>query len=73
LTVPKKEIPKKICSHCGKMKEVYGLHIRDYETVKDLPDEKIVFQGSRCDLLSDSQVGEPICEDCANKIREDEW
>jgi len=72
LTVSKKEIGKKICSHCGLLKEVYGLHIRDYVTVKDLPDEKIVFKGKRETLRDDDQVGKPICEDCANELR-DEW
>jgi hypothetical protein len=54
------------------MKEVYALHIRDYEAVKDLPDEKIVFKGERRFLRDDDQVGEPICESCANELR-DEW
>ena len=72
MRVPKKEIPKKVCSQCGQLKEVYGLHISDYSSVQDLPDEKIVFQGERKYLRPDDQVGEPICESCANELR-DEW
>ena len=59
----------KICSHCGQLREVYGLHIRDYVTVKDLPDEKIVFKGERRFLRDNDQVGVPICEACADEIR----
>lgn len=64
MTVPKKEIVKKICCECGQLKEVYGHYERDYERVSNLPDEKLLWEGNRRTLEDIDIVGLPLCKEC---------
>jgi len=62
--VPKKEIVKKICCRCGQLKVVYGHYERDYESVDDLPDEELLWEGKRKTLDDIDIVGLPLCKEC---------